>query len=278
MIENRWRKKAKPAKLGRRRRRLFYIRSALITTAALTLVASSILLSHTPGLQVKEFSVSGNSTALTDDIVALARKIGRGAYLFVFPKMNIALYPREALASAILSEFPQLKAANISERGFTGLSIAVTERTPIGLWCGRQTSEGSPAANDCYFLDEDGYIYGKAPGFSGPVFVRFYGLDFDGEAVATQYLPPGTFRSLEAFFLQMRRLGLTVSSFTIKDRYDYEVDFSEGPYLLFARASDLTAVLQNLESVADSDALRGKLSTLEYLDLRFGNRVYYKER
>ena len=35
-------------------------------------------------------------------------------------------------------------------------------------------------------------------------------------------------------------------------------------------------LIRDLELVLTSDELRGKESRLEYIDLRFGNRVYYK--
>jgi len=34
--------------------------------------------------------------------------------------------------------------------------------------------------------------------------------------------------------------------------------------------------VKNLELVLSSDVLKGKTDALEYVDLRFGNRVYYK--
>ena len=40
--------------------------------------------------------------------------------------------------------------------------------------------------------------------------------------------------------------------------------------------NDGEAVVKNLQLVLSSDVLRGRESELEYVDLRFGNRVYYK--
>ena len=39
---------------------------------------------------------------------------------------------------------------------------------------------------------------------------------------------------------------------------------------------DPTILVKNLTLILDSDALRGKENLLEYIDLRFGNRMYYK--
>ena len=47
----------------------------------------------------------------------------------------------------------------------------------------------------------------------------------------------------------------------------------------FVRASfgqDARALSQNLKLVTVTDPLKSKIKSLEYIDLRFGDRVYYK--
>jgi hypothetical protein len=37
-----------------------------------------------------------------------------------------------------------------------------------------------------------------------------------------------------------------------------------------------TDIMRNLKTVLEADALHGNIEALEYIDLRYGNRVYYK--
>jgi hypothetical protein len=38
----------------------------------------------------------------------------------------------------------------------------------------------------------------------------------------------------------------------------------------------IESVLKNIEATLSAEGLREKFNTLEYIDLRFGNRVYFK--
>jgi len=267
-----------PAKLGRRRRRLFYIKSAAGALLLLAVFSGIVTLSQVDGLQVKNINISGNSAVIDADLITLAERIGSGKYLFFFPKTNIALFPRANVAAAIQENFPQISQVTVATQGLTNLDIGVIERTPVGLWCGRGASESQALTGRCYFLDEGGYIYSKAPDFSGPVFLRYYGLDGDPAPLRSQYLPPNTFRAMQLFLNGVRKLGLTPESFRLRDDVDYELWLDNGSKIFFSRNQDLNTVLLNLQSVVESDIFKGKADTLDYIDLRFGNKVYYKEK
>ena len=130
----------------------------------------------------------------------------------------------------------------------------------------------------CFFIDESGYIYNRAPDFSGPVFMRYYGLATGDAPLRSQYLPADTFRAIAIFLTNVRRLSFEPEAFVLADAYDFELHLKKGPRILFARNSDFATVLENLQSVLDADVVKGKINTLDYIDLRFGNKVYFKEK
>jgi hypothetical protein len=47
-------------------------------------------------------------------------------------------------------------------------------------------------------------------------------------------------------------------------------------YLKASFGEDTGLLMRNLQLVLASDALQGKQDAVEYIDLRFGSRVYYK--
>ncbi len=50
----------------------------------------------------------------------------------------------------------------------------------------------------------------------------------------------------------------------------------EGFLLKVSYGADAGTLVKNLQLVLQSDVLQGKRDKIEYIDLRFGNRVYYK--
>ena len=53
-----------------------------------------------------------------------------------------------------------------------------------------------------------------------------------------------------------------------------------GPEIIFKADSDFNQIIENLQSVLTTEPLqtefKTKYSSLLYIDLRFGNKVYYK--
>jgi len=57
---------------------------------------------------------------------------------------------------------------------------------------------------------------------------------------------------------------------------DILIQLQEGFLVKASFGADAGTLVKNLELVLSSDVLKGKTEALEYVDLRFGNRVYYK--
>jgi hypothetical protein len=70
--------------------------------------------------------------------------------------------------------------------------------------------------------------------------------------------------------------GFTPTGATVENDQDFWVPLTQGFYLKVSFGEDPQAIVSNLQLVLGSDALAGKESELEYVDLRFGDRVYYK--
>jgi hypothetical protein len=137
----------------------------------------------------------------------------------------------------------------------------------------------------CYFLDANGYVFDESPYFSGNIYFRFYGSDdLDlGNPIGTYFLK-NKFAKIVAFKDTLLGLDLNPTAFWLDS--DGEGDFSIrgepgiGPRIIFKIDDDYLKIAQNLEAAISTSPLESdlktKLSSLLYLDLRFGNKVIYK--
>lgn len=247
-----------------------------------------IFISRISKLNISSVVVTGNivtESSLIKENVEIQMK---GNYLWLFPKTNIFLYSQGKIKKSLTDEFERLKDIEISVNSKRILEIKVNERVPKYMWCGTSISsvENSPADDECYFLDEQGYIFDKAPYFSGEVYFKFY-----GEVELKEGIPSGSYFFRENF-PKLISFKETLESISLKPVmlqiqkdgnaiiYLSSQDGSQGPGIKFKIDSDINRIVENLETALATEPLstdfRQKYKSLLYLDLRFGNKVYSK--
>ncbi len=271
-----WRSRSlRSSKLTKRRRRVFLFRGALTLILFITLSLGVVYLLNRKELVINQINIEGNATASDSDIGALVKNAIEGKYIFFIPKKSTFLFPKRTLEASILGAFPKIRnvSAVVGKGGI--LNVLVEERSPEALWCGENRLEG--AMTECFFLDENGFIYAKAPSFSRDVYVRFYGPLEKGKPVGQPFLSGEKFRKLFLFLTSLRESNIQPVEFAVRDDLDYELYIENGTKILFSRKQNLSTVLDNLVSAFSFEGIRkNERASLEYVDLRFGNRVYYK--
>jgi len=151
------------------------------------------------------------------------------------------------------------------------------------LWCGKKIN----IYEKCYFLDEDGYIYTEAPTFSGSVFFRNYGNIEGIKQIGVNFLDSKKFKEISFFIKSIKDVNLNPVSFFAGDNGDYEIYLGNnlknynfyGGKIIFNRDDDMGEVFDNLITILNEKILikeLGNNTQLDYIDLRFGKKIFYK--
>lgn len=262
----------------RMRRRRVRIRIALLVLGAFVVVSGLLVgAAYLPFLQLQAVTVSGAQTIATSTIGTFVQERLAGTYWFVLPKSNIFLYPRQQINADLRAFYPMLASADVRfapAAVFQNLSVTVVEREPRALWCPSTTP--GPAAL-CYFMDESGVVYAPAPSFSSPVYVPYFGGQ--SAALPWQYMSAQQFIALGALVdaivrkIPQEQLG-GVSVDTVGD---VRMNFASGFILLFALDDAGGDIFERFTLALTAEPLTARqLSDFEYLDLRFGDKLYYK--
>ncbi len=82
--------------------------------------------------------------------------------------------------------------------------------------------------------------------------------------------------AIGALLQMLGQAGVTPTGATVENGQDFWVPLTQGFYIKASFGEDPGSIVSNLQLVLSSDALAGKESQLQYVDLRFGDRVYYK--
>jgi hypothetical protein len=257
----------------RRRRRLF---TALLV--ALFLVAAlgvAVWTSRTTYLALTSVEVRGVNQLSGDDLrLSVSREL-EGSYFYLFPHRNVFLYPKEKIRADLLAANPAIKGVTVSPLDLHTLAVVIVERTPSALWCGAAQS----ASSTCLYLDEDGLAFARAPDFpGGEEYRRYYGALAIGP-LPRQYLSPAEFHSLSALVdaVAKHQAPDSVDVVYVDEEKDAHIYFKSGIELIVTAADDGGRIYERfLLALQTSPFEKHPLSDFQYLDLRFGDHLYYK--
>jgi len=221
-------------------------------------------------IRINKVTIDGSSTMDGERIIEFAEEELSGKYFWLFNKDNVFIYPKKKLKNNILEQYKRILDIEIYSDSLTSLTLNIFERKPEYMYCGENISD---EIEQCYFLDNTGYIFSKAPYFSGNVFFEFYG-HVEGGPIGEHFLEENNFKKTILLKDGIEDIGITVIMFEIGKDNDYVFHIKNGGKIFFNKNQEYGTVLDNLDS-----ALEGILSLdkkIEYIDLRFGNKVFYK--
>jgi len=257
--------------LRARRRKL----RALAVLAALILAGGVVYgageLSYLPRYSIDDVSVEGTASVPPKLVRAFVEtKLNDGTYPII-SRENIFLYPKAAIAKSISEYFPRILSAQISRASLLAQAITVTvvERKPFALWCS--------GTMKCFEMDNTGFVFATAASTS-PGEVVFSGGLATSTAPLGQMFLPRQFAGVLTFLSRLRDQGFSPTGVSVDNEQDFSVSLAEGFVVRATFSADASALVRNLQTVLSSDSLNGQQSRAEYIDLRFGNRVYYKLR
>jgi cell division septal protein FtsQ len=268
----------KATRLARKKRKKRLLTMIGVFIAAAVAVAALSWLSKFNALAITDVEVRGNSAVDTAEVTEIAHKAIAGNYIYLFSKSNSFLYPKSTLRAAVADAIPRIKMATISTEGIHTLVIDIQERDPKYVWCSGPPSRRQRESS-CYFIDTDGYIFARAPIFSGSAFFAFYGLVQDKEPIGNTYLSSKEFIMLNEFVEFIKSHNIGVYALLAKDNGLYELYLTKGGKIIFQNEQDMNTLEGNVEALIKNTKLFDpkEISELEYVDLRFGNKIYFKK-
>jgi len=240
-------------------------------------------------LNIQKIETEGNRIIDTIVLESLIKEKISSKYIWFFPKTNFLLYPKKEIKEELSAKFKRLKNIELNLKDLQTLSVSLTERSALYTWCGAKplpVDNSSESEDGCYFMDETGYIFDKAPYFSGQVYLKFFGsIETSDHNPLGFYFKEKDFKNLVLYKEELEKIGLKLTSFYIGDDDDIRVALTstsakKSPEIIFKADSSLEQVIKNLDATLNTEPFlsdfKNKYSLLSYIDLRFGNKVYYK--
>lgn len=231
-----------------------------------------------PGVTIDNISVTGGSTVPHEAVREKVESALAGTYALLIPRRFSFLYPADAIVANINS-IPRVHDASVIRSSRNELQISFREYVPYALWCPQALTPGDMGEGDCLFVDESGFAFAHAPRLSGETLVRFMVEGRKPEEGAYVY-DTDTLASYQALVNAIStEHEERLRSLTETKDGDLVLHLSQGPDLKITKGADIHAIFENLGSILSSPEYKDvPLEEFEYIDLRFGNKVYVKRK
>lgn len=256
------------------KRKRFFLRILFFFMLILILAAGAIWSLYIPKFRIQKISVEGAEILSVEKIIANVSDSIKSKYVFIIPKNHILIASKEEIANNLLSSFPRIKELTVNKNFPNSLAIIIKERQSAALLCAGENNP--PAGGECAYIDEDGFVFERAPYFSGEIFLKFFDERDVGNSVSDkQLLSEEQFKGLIDFKNYLFRENIKIPSINLKKDGIYELQTNKGWFILLNERNDFRIAFENLKTAFDS-SIKENQKNLEYIDLRFGNKVFYK--
>jgi len=242
--------------------------SVAIISGVVSIICGASLISSLSFFQVKNIEVLGveGETAAAASEAAAADLSGETLYFF--PNSNIFFVSAKSIAKNIVASSPEIASVKVSKKFFDTIVINIKTKNPVALWCLDQA---------CDVLDSSGMAFDATTTFATSTFVTFGNGKIPH--VGMSILPLSEFPSLMAFIYNLPQRGFHTSSVGIAENGEVRIYIATSSSLIVDPSKNLSESLANLDLLLTnktSGMTVDQINSLQYLDLRFPDKIFYK--
>ena len=272
------------------RRKRLILKAVVMAVIFFAIFAGIVAFFRMPYSQVEKIEISGNILINGDDLIEGIKAKLDGKYFGLFPKANIFIIPKDKILTELTEDFKRIKNISLDKKYFGGIAIKIEERNNAVLFCEKE---------DCAYADESGFVFEKAPYFSGAVFLKLIdqrnsdsgenaktidehlGSNLITESEFKKILEFAGLTRLDSRLASKRAARLVakidggVSEVILKKENIYEFYMQEGWKIILNDKNEPQSAYLNLITVLDIN-IKDKRQKLDYINLRLGNKIYFK--
>lgn len=230
-----------------------------------------------PAWQIIKIEVRGIETLSAEEIKSSVRDLLRGEYATLIPKSSFFLAQSEAIGQSLKKQFLRIAAVDVHKEFPDELQISVQERKLWGIFCNDLLEKNDNT--QCFYIDTNGVGYERAPRSIGSLILKIHSDQEElllGEYIIEEPLA----RRMQFISAELKRaFGIETIGYMFLSRLPREIRVvtADGFQIYFNREDDFRNTFRVLKTVLEEE-IKEKRPTLEYIDLRFGNKVFYKLR
>jgi hypothetical protein len=239
-----------------------------------------------PAFTVKTITLSENNVLVPSDIVPIVKEELSAKSLWPYKKDSIFLVPKRKIKERLFTEFGRLSDIVIKKEGLKEIVVRVKEKEGEYMWCG--AVDEVLTHSDCFMVDAKGALFDVAPEVSGDAYFKIFGGSTpEGGKIGHEVLSLSDFNTIVHIKDGLEKYGIKPVAVLVYE--DGLIEFLkktegrnlyDGARIKFTFLADHFTSLNNLFSAFESEPFKTEFAEkekfLQYVDVRFDNRVYYK--
>lgn len=230
---------------------------------------------RTPYFAITQYELIGIPDAYRDSMQSGLHVIDKQTRYKFLPSNKIFTYNRKAIVTLITGALPNTEKVSIRSKGLHTLEITATNYTPLFR------------VGETQAVTKDGVLYTELNDINNLTELSVASSatrDVIKDGVTSLHLTKldgAKLLAMSSLVQKVNSVIFIVSKITVDVFGDISLYNEKGTSkIMFNEDADMNKVWSNLVSAIDTEPLKSKLTKnkdkLEYLDTRFGNKVFYK--
>ncbi len=242
---------------------------AYLFTLFIVLSGAGWALFFSPFFVISQVDVTGTDEVRAREIEDIFWQQTDLNRLYFLSQTRLPLFDSNYLQSKILERY-NLEKVSIKKKIPSSIVIQVTEKEPAAVWFEMDTY---------YIIDDEGYMLRIVPGVIAglPTIYNNADLQYDEQSkrIFNQTGVITVARDIQSQ-LEGSLSYLSVHQMTVpQEKNTLTLILKDGPLIYLSTNQPLPIQLEHLTTLHNTE-LKNQWSKLDYIDLRFGDKLYYK--
>lgn len=247
--------------------------SFILGALILILLALGYFLFFTDQFLIKNINIEGAGETTKSQINNLLESVFNSKRFLILKQNRVVSFPSAEFERNLLFEIPKIKIASVETKSPGSIIIKVEERQQDGIWCAYGNTE---IILSCYFYDKDGVVYEEAPNSLKGSLIKIIRDERVSEAILGSAVMDMDLLEYINNLIGTLEIAYEHPNYIfIKNNSEIHAVFSAGWEAQFSRSQNLVESVENLILILEEE-IGTRIGELEYVDLRLGNKAFYK--
>lgn len=255
----------------RLQRKRFYRRSGFLVAEIIIVVILIILFFSIPYFRIETITLKDIKTIPEEKAFLLIDDFLHTKKWSVLPYSNFFIFQfvESNLITLLQNEFPRIDAIQAKKRLPRYITLYIEERDIWSTVC---------STSSCFYTDRKGFLFGRSPRISGTVFFAIEDKRNITPVIGEAFLPEEELRYIQSLFEKIEHItGHEFRTLTITgdQLHKYEAETNKGWRIIFDARTDIEFAVVNFLTAYEG-LLKEDLDSIDYIDLRLENKIFYK--
>lgn len=225
---------------------------------------------YLPKFKIKNIEINGDEN-LTQKVKIAADEELNKKMLFLIPKNNFFIFKKGGLKKKILQNIASVKTVEINKNFPDTIILDIEEKTEAGFYC------EDANMSRCFSLDEEAAILEEITVNNEEKKLIFIASTSTAAVKQNEkIMDKKIFSEIISFSSDAEKiLGLKARK-VILNKNEYNI-FFENSFYAIVNKDQINFAFENLKLILESQ-IKNKKNNLEYIDLRFQNKAFFKLR